>query len=54
MKRMIVLVLSLLLLAVPVCADTYLVLDGSGLLEDHDVTRLEELYGQYTDIIEPP
>lgn len=49
MKRMIVLVLSLLLLAVPVCADTYLVLDGSGLLEDHDVARLEELYGQYTD-----
>lgn len=49
MKRIFVLLLALLLLAIPVCAESYLVLDGSGLLADHDVTKLEEVYSSYAD-----
>lgn len=49
MKKIIVLFLALLLLAVPVCADNYLVQDDGQLLADHDVNKLEELYSQYAD-----
>lgn len=49
MKRIVVLILALLLLAVPVSASGYLVQDDSGLLTDTDVERLEELYAGYTE-----
>ena len=48
MKKILVFLLALCLLAVPVCAEGYLVLDGSGLMESHDVAKLEEVYGQYS------
>lgn len=47
MRKLIVLILAILLLAVPVAAENYLVIDDSGLLTDHDVVKLEEVYGQY-------
>lgn len=47
MKRLFVLLLALLLLAVPVAATSNLVQDDSGLMADHDVAKLEEIYSQY-------
>ena len=47
MKRIIVLLLALLMLAVPVAAEGYFVVDDSGILKDHDVEKLEEIYSAY-------
>lgn len=47
MKKIIACVLVILLLAVPVFAENYLIHDDSGLLQDHDVEKLEQVYGQY-------
>jgi len=47
MKKLLVLFLALLLLAVPVSASGNLVQDDGGLLPDHDVEKLEEIYGEY-------
>jgi len=51
MKKLFVLLLALVLLAVPVAAEGYHIMDDSGLLEAHDVEKLEEVYSQYiTDV----
>lgn len=47
MKRLFVLLLALLLLAVPVAASSNLIQDDSGLLADHDVEKLEQVYSEY-------
>lgn len=47
MKKLVVLFLALLLLAVPVSAQGYYIQDDSGLLEDYEWESLEELYAQY-------
>ena len=47
MKKLFVLLLALVLLAVPVAAEGYYVMDDAGLLEEHDVQKLEEVYSQY-------
>lgn len=49
MKRLFVLFLIILLLAVPAYAEGYLVCDGSGLLTEEEVLKLEEIYSQYQD-----
>lgn len=46
MKRLLSLILVLLLIAVPVAANTTLIQDDSGLLTDTDVVRLEEIYSE--------
>ena len=48
MKRLIILFLALVLLAVPVAAANYLVVDDSGLLKDHEAEKLEETYSSYS------
>ena len=47
MKKMLVLLLFLVLLAVPVSAFGNLVCDDSGLLTDTDVQRLEDIYSTF-------
>ena len=47
MKKLLMLILVLFLLAVPVGASGNLVQDDSGLLTDTDIQRLEELYSTY-------
>ena len=47
MKKIIVCFLVLLMLAVPVYAENYLVHDDEGLLQSHDVEKLEEVYAGY-------
>lgn len=47
MKKVMVFLLVLILLAVPVFAESYLVQDDEHLLTDHDVVKLEEVYSQY-------
>lgn len=47
MKKILVLFLALLLLAVPVAAEGYFVMDDSGLMEDYDVDKLEQVYSEY-------
>ncbi len=47
MKKIFVLFLVLLLLAVPVAAEGYFVMDDSGLMEDYDVEKLERIYSEY-------
>ena len=47
MKKLIVLVLALLLLAVPVLANTPLVQDGEGLLSYAEAAQLEEIYADF-------
>ena len=47
MKRLIVLFLVLVLIAVPVAASGYFVVDDSGLLKDHEAEKLEEIYSEY-------
>jgi uncharacterized protein len=47
MQKLLVLLLAIVLLAVPVAAEGYHIIDDSGLLEDHDVQKLEEVYNQY-------
>lgn len=49
MKKVFVLLLILALLAVPVAAEGYHITDDSGMLQDHDVVKLEEVYSQYPD-----
>ena len=49
MKRFLVLILALLLLAIPVSAVGNLIQDDSGLLTDTDIERLEELYAGYAE-----
>ena len=49
MKRLLILLLVLLLLAVPVSAVESLVQDGEGLLTDTDIVRLEEYYSTFYD-----
>lgn len=48
MKKLVVLFLVLVLIAVPVAAEGFLVVDDSGLLADHEVDRLEETYIDYS------
>ena len=50
MKRVFVLLLILVLLAVPAAAEGYHITDDSGLLQDHDVAKLEEVYSQYPEL----
>ena len=47
MKKIIVCFLVLLMLAVPVCAENYLIHDDEGLLQSHDVEKLETLYAEF-------
>lgn len=47
MKKLIVLLLALVLLAVPVAAEGYYITDDSGLLTDYDAVKLEEVYAEY-------
>lgn len=47
MKKLFILLLVLVVLAVPVSAFGNLIQDDSGLLTDTDVQRLEEIYGDY-------
>ena len=47
MKKILIFFLALILLAVPVAAEGYFIMDDSGLLEDYDVEKLEEVYGEY-------
>lgn len=47
MKKWIVLILALLVLAVPVMANTPLVQDGEGLLSYEEAARLEEIYADF-------
>ena len=47
MKKILVLFQALLLLAVPVAAEGYFVMDDSGLMEDYDVDKLEQVYSEY-------
>lgn len=47
MKKIIVCFLVLLMLAVPVCAENYLIHDDEGLLQSHDVEKLETVYASY-------
>ena len=47
MKKLFVLLLALVLLAVPAAAEGYHITDDSGLLESHDIERLEEVYAEY-------
>ena len=47
MKKLLTLLLALILLAVPVAAAGYYITDDSGLLTDHDVLKLEEVYAEY-------
>lgn len=47
MKKIIACVLVLLLLAVPVFAQNYHIHDDSGLLQDHDVAKLEQVYADF-------
>ena len=47
MKRILIFLLVLLLLAVPVSAAESLVQDGEGILTDTDVVRLEEYYASF-------
>ena len=48
MKKYIAFTLALLLLlAVPVHADSYYIHDDEGLLKDHDVSKLEQVYGDF-------
>jgi len=47
MKRILVLFLALLFLAIPVSAENYLIHDDAGLLKDHDVQKLEQVYGDF-------
>lgn len=49
MKRFLILLLAILLLAVPVAAQNYLVRDGEALLTANETAELEELYGSYAD-----
>lgn len=49
MRKMLVLFLALILLAVPVAAEGYYVVDDSALLEDYDVDKLEQVYSEYED-----
>ena len=49
MKRLLILLLVLLLLAVPVSAAENLVQDGEDLLTDTDIVRLEEYYSTFYD-----
>ena len=47
MKKLVILFLVLVLLAVPAAASGYFVVDNSGLLSDSDAAQLEELYSTY-------
>ena len=47
MKKIIVCFLVLLMLAIPVCAENYLIHDDEGLLQSHDVEKLETVYASY-------
>lgn len=49
MKKFLALIMVLLLLAIPVSAQNYLVQDGEDLLTDKDAAMLEELYQEYSD-----
>ena len=49
MKRLWILLLVLVMLAVPVSAQGYYVADHSGLLDTFDAQELEQLYSQYSD-----
>ena len=46
MRKILVLLLALLLLAIPVSAENYHIHDDEGLLKDHDVQRLEQVYDE--------
>lgn len=48
MKKLLILLLALLLLAVPVFAQSPLVNDGEGLLSNEEIAKLEQLYGEYS------
>ena len=47
MKKLILLFLILVLIAVPVAASGYFVVDDSGLLKDYEVEDLEQIYSEY-------
>ena len=47
MKKIIVCFLVVLMLAVPVCAENYLIHDDEGLLQSHDVEKLETVYSDF-------
>lgn len=49
MKRLFVFFLVILLLAVPASAEGYLICDGSGLLTEEEVLKLEKIYSQYQE-----
>ena len=48
MKKLLMLLLALLLLAVPVFAQSPLVNDWEGLLSNEEIAKLEQLYGEYS------
>lgn len=48
MKKLIILFLALVLIAVPAAAEGFLVVDDSGLLQEHEVEDLELTYSDYT------
>lgn len=48
MKKLIILFLALVLIAVPAAAEGFLVVDDSGLLQDYEVEDLELVYADYT------
>ena len=50
MKKIMILLLALVLLAVPVAAQSNLILDDEGLLEAYDVDNLEKVYSEFAQI----
>ena len=48
MKKLILFILVLAMIAIPVAAEGFLIVDDSGLLRDHEVENLELTYSDYT------